>query len=97
MFPSLVDNYTTYALLGTSARISVQAQGDGRLAALVAFEYLLTLPFEARLWSRRRWSISSVLFLASRYLMVAIAVLDAVPYTEKVGAFPDVCDAQKSS
>ena len=52
--------------------------------ALAAYEYLITLGQEVALVWKRRWTGSTWLFVANRYIMLGWAVVQAAPYTPKV-------------
>ncbi|KAJ3551499.1 hypothetical protein NM688_g4669 [Phlebia brevispora] len=52
---------------------------------LVCYEYVLGLHHEYG-YRRRKWTTATWLLLASRYVMLAVALTGVMPYTEKVSA-----------
>ena len=51
--------------------------------AVAVYEYLLTIEHEYALW-RRKWTVSTWLFLINRYLMILVAVVQFAPYRQHV-------------
>lgn len=58
---------------------------NGRFVALAAYEYILTLRDEQMLIWHRKWTASTWLFLANRYLMMFQVIQSLTPYTSEVG------------
>ena len=54
--------------------------------AVAVYEYLLTIKHEYALW-RRKWTVSTWLFLMNRYLMIIVAVVQFAPYRQHVSVF----------
>ncbi len=53
--------------------------------AMVAYEYVLTLNQEVTMIWRRRWNAVTWLFMANRYVLIALTIIVISPYTAKVG------------
>ena len=53
------------------------------LAAMTAYEYLITVGKEVDMIHRRKWSATTWLFVLNRYVLLASAILAVVP----VGSF----------
>ncbi|THG92749.1 hypothetical protein EW026_g8260 [Hermanssonia centrifuga] len=58
------------------------------MAALVAYEYILTVNQEVAMIWRRRWTSVTWLFIANRYIMIALIIWDVSPSTVQVGFMP---------
>ena len=52
--------------------------------ALTVYEYFITLEDEFALIWQRRWSGSTLLFAATRYLLLFITLIDILPYSREV-------------
>ncbi|THG94849.1 hypothetical protein EW026_g6701 [Hermanssonia centrifuga] len=51
------------------------------MVALVAYEYILTVNQEVAMIWRRRWTLVTWLFIANRYIMIAVIIWDVSPST----------------
>lgn len=58
------------------------------LVALAFYEYILTWQYEQSTVWHRKWTASTWLFLATRYLMLFSAVIQFTPYTLQVSNLP---------
>ncbi len=52
--------------------------------ALGCYEYLITIKYEANFLCRRKWSAATWLFLANRYMIVAMMIYQIAPYPPQV-------------
>lgn len=55
-----------------------------RNPAIIIYECLFNLPAEMRLARNKRWTASTVLFMANRYMLIANLIITISPYTNKV-------------
>lgn len=58
--------------------------------AIIIYECLFNLPAEVRLVRNKRWTVSTVLFMANRCILIANAIFTISPYTNKV-CLHDLC------
>lgn len=55
------------------------------VAALVAYEYMITIRQEVETMWMRKWTAATWLFLVNRYLMITYTVIQGIPtYTSLV-------------
>ncbi len=55
--------------------------------ALVAYEYIITISQEVKLIWWRKWTCATWIFMANRYLMIAIMVLDVSHISTEVRVY----------
>ncbi|THG94529.1 hypothetical protein EW026_g6961 [Hermanssonia centrifuga] len=51
------------------------------MAALVTYEYILTMNQEVAMIWKRKWTFATWLFIMNRYIMIALAIWDISPET----------------
>ncbi|THG94501.1 hypothetical protein EW026_g6979 [Hermanssonia centrifuga] len=51
------------------------------MAALAAYEYIITLRQEVTIVSQRKWTLATWLLMANRYLLIGFIIWTAAPYT----------------
>ncbi|PSR71107.1 hypothetical protein PHLCEN_2v12953 [Hermanssonia centrifuga] len=54
---------------------------DFSLAASVAYEYILTINQEVVTVWQRKWTVVTWVFMANRYLMIVVAILNVALWT----------------
>lgn len=54
------------------------------MLALVTYEYLITVQQEVTMVWQRKWTLVTLLFLANRYVIMVIVILQSLPTTAQV-------------
>lgn len=87
-----IGKYVDVAALGNSSpqNHGIMSSILQKQPVLVAFEYILTVEGEILLIWRRKWTLSTLLFLLNRYLTIFVALNPVVPYNPKVSASPSL-------
>ena len=89
-YHSLQELYVTIACTGLnhiSSHVRLKSLIETRFSALPVYEYLITFGQEYNTVWNRKMSASSILLLSIRWEMLAFAVAEIVPSTQKVSHF----------